>query len=148
MGLETFYGTAATEFPNKGTLPLGPAYTRYYWSQFEPSEGNFSFTQMVNDYNAAQAQGQDYCIRIMPYDESHSGPGWLQAMGVSGYNSNSGWFDSVGSQHGRSDGQGRVPEAGPGLGRRFDRLPGFGPIDIGSVGLWGEWHIWATSIIS
>ena len=34
------------------------------------------------------------------------------------------------------------------LGARFDGLPGFGPIDIGSVGLWGEWHNWATSIIS
>ena len=31
MGLQTFYNTKATD-PNNGTLPLGSAYTRYYWS--------------------------------------------------------------------------------------------------------------------
>ena len=34
------------------------------------------------------------------------------------------------------------------LGARFDGLPGFGPIDIGSVGLWGEWHNWQAIISS
>ncbi len=57
MGLETFYGTAATD-PNNGTIPLGPAYTRYYWSQVEPSDGVFNFTQLVNDYNAARRRGR------------------------------------------------------------------------------------------
>ena len=34
------------------------------------------------------------------------------------------------------------------FGARFDGLPGFGPIDIGSIGIWGEWHNWATNVIS
>ena len=61
MGLQTFYNTKATD-PNNGTLPLGSAYTRYYWSEFEPSQGNFSFTEMVNDYNAAQARSRTIAL--------------------------------------------------------------------------------------
>ncbi len=148
MGLETFYGTAATD-PNNGTLPLGPAYTRYYWSQLEPSEGDFNFTQLVNDYNAARARGQDYSIRIMPYDQSDSGPGWLQAMGVSGYKFNfqggpTEWAPNQDDPTVKAEFQ-KLVQA---LGARFDGLPGFGPIDIGSIGLWGEWHNWDTNIIS
>ena len=32
------------------------------------------------------------------------------------------------------------------LGTGLDGQPGFGPIDIGSVGLWGEWHNWRAII--
>ena len=81
MGLETFYRTSATD-PNNGILPLGAAYTRYTSSSYESSRGDFSFTRMVNDYNAAQARGQDYTFRIMPYEDVEGGPGWLRALGV------------------------------------------------------------------
>ena len=40
---------------------------------------------MVNDYNAARAQEQDYCTRISPYDDQGGGPQWLRNLGVSGY---------------------------------------------------------------
>ena len=150
MGLETMYGTKATD-PNNGTLPLGPAYTRYYWSQFEPSRGSFRFTQMVNDYNAARAQGQDYCIRIEPYDDQTggSGPQWLRNLGVSGYTYNcqggpTNWAPNMDDPTVKAEFQ-KLVQA---LGARFDGLPGFGPIDIGSIGLWGEWHNFSTNVIS
>ena len=148
MGLQTCYQTKATD-PNNGTLPLGPAYTRYYWSQFEPSQGNFSFTQMVNDYKAARAQGQDYCIRIMPYDNQAGGPKWMRNLGVSGYTyaafgGPTLWAPNMDDPTVKAEFQ-KLVQA---LGARFDGLPGFGPIDIGSVGLWGEWHNYATNIIS
>ena len=148
MGLETMYGTSATS-PNNGTFPLGAAYTRYYWSQFEPSKGNFNFTQMVNDYNAARAQGQDYCFRIMPYDNTTGGPAWLQALGVSGYTYTAFggptlWAPNMADPTVMTLFQNLVQA----LAARFDGLPGFGPIDIGSIGLWGEWHNYDTNIIS
>ena len=148
MGLETFYRTGATD-PNNGTLPLGAAYTRYSWSEFEPSRGDFNFTRMVNDYNAARAQGQDYTFRIMPYMDNANGPGWLRAMGVSGYTfSQQGgptqWAPNQDDPTVKAEFQ-RLVQA---FGARFDGLPGFGPIDIGSIGLWGEWHNWATDILS
>ena len=148
MGLQTFYNTKATD-PNNGILPLGSAYTRYYWSEFEPSQGNFSFTEMVNDYNAAQAQEQDYCTRISPYDDQAGGPQWLRNLGVSGYTySQEGgptlWAPNMDDPTVKAEFQ-KLVQA---LGARFDGLPGFGPIDIGSVGLWGEWHNWQAIISS
>ena len=148
IGLETTYGTSATS-PNNGTLSLGAAYTRYCWSQFEPSKGNFNFTQMVNDYNAARAQGQDYCFRIMPYDNTTGGPAWLQALGVSGYTYTAFggptlWAPNMADPTVMTLFQNLVQA----FGARFDGLPGFGPIDIGSIGLWGEWHNYDTNIIS
>ena len=52
MGMQTFYRTAETD-ANKGLIPLAAAYTRYYWGSVEPSQGDFSFAQIGNDYRAA-----------------------------------------------------------------------------------------------
>ena len=125
MGLESMYGTKATDH-NNGTLNMGPAYTRYYWSQVEPSEGDFAFTQIVNDYNAAQAQGQDYCLRIEPYDNQPggSGPAWLEAEGASGYTFNAeggpnNWAPNMSDPTVMAEYQ-KLIQA---LGARFDGLP-------------------------
>jgi hypothetical protein len=148
MGMQTFYKTKATD-TNNGTLPLGAAYTRYIWSQFEPSQGDFSFKRIVNDYNAARAQGQDYCTRMSPYDNMSSGPQWLRNLGVSGYTYNQSggstqWAPNMDDPRVKAEFQ-KLVQA---LGARFDGQPGFGPIDIGSLGIWGEWHNWRAIISS
>ncbi len=149
MGMQTFYRTKATD-ANNGIIPLGAAYTRYYWSSVEPNQGDFSFRSMVDDYTAARAQGQDYCTRIAPYDYTNAGPGWLQSMGVSGYMITEGgrgtpvWVPNMDDPTVKAE-FAKLVQA---LGARFDGLPGFGPIDIGSIGLWGEWHNWRAIISS
>ena len=72
------------------------------------------------------------------------GPQWLRNLGVSGYTySQEGgptlWAPNMDDPTVKAEFQ-KLVQA---LGARFDGLPGFGPIDIGSVGLWGEWHNWA-----
>jgi hypothetical protein len=147
MGMQTFYRTKATD-GNNGILPLGSAYTRYYWSTVEPTQGDFSFTRLGDDYTAARAEGQEYCTRISPYDYTGAGPEWLRSMGASGYMITEGgngtpvWIPNMDDPTVKAE-FGKLVQA---LGARFDGLPGFGPIDIGSVGLWGEWHNWRAVI--
>src|SRR5947207_4496193 len=33
------------------------------------------------------------------------------------------------------------------LGKRYDGSPALGLVDIGSVGLWGEWHMSGTKVV-
>ena len=147
MGMQTFYRTAETD-ANKGLIPLAAAYTRYYWGSVEPSQGDFSFAQIGNDYRAVRAQGQEYCTRIAAYDYTSAGPGWLRSMGVSGYMISEGrggtpiWVPNMDDATVKAEFR-RLVQA---LGARLDGQPGFGPIDIGSVGLWGEWHNWRAII--
>ena len=149
MGMGTHYQTKATD-PNNGTIPLGAENLRYGWSEIEPSWGDFSFTRIVNDYNAAQAQGQGFLTRIMAYgsDAGGGGPDWLRNLGVSGYTYSPGgptlWAPNMDDPTVKAEFQ-KLVQA---LGARFDGVPGFGPIDIGSIGLWGEWHNWHAFISS
>ena len=88
----------------------------------------------------------------MPYDSSDSGPSWLEALNVQGYTYNSPANGSSSTQWAPYMGDPKVmslyQNLVQALGARFDGLPGFGPIDIGSIGLWGEWHNWGSNVLS
>ena len=149
MGLESMYGTKATDH-NNGTLNMGPAYTRYYWSQVEPSEGDFAFTQIVNDYNAGRRRGRTIAFALNPMITSLVAVARRgsrrRALGYT-FNAEGGpnnWAPNMSDPTVMAEYQ-KLIQA---LGGRFDGLPGFGPIDIGSIGLWGEWHNYSTDVIS
>jgi len=146
MGLETFYQTSAAD-ANGALVPMGMEYRRYYWSELEPSQGNFNFGEIMNDYNAARARGQGFSFGIMPYGNQTSGPQWLQNMGVSGYTFSwqggpSTWAQNQDDPIAKAQYQTFIQA----LGAKFDGLPGLGSIDIASIGTWGEWENWAAKI--
>jgi uncharacterized protein DUF4832 len=146
MGLQTFYA-AGTLDPNVAAgIPSTTAYYRYYWKNLEPSPGVFNFAGI--DYNLAQARaaGQTFSMRVMPFGDQTNSPLWLKAEGANGFTFS---WGGTAPQTWAADPSDPVVESAyfallQALGKRYDGQPGFGPIDIGSIGAWGEGHQWAA----
>src|SRR5512135_3359511 len=145
MGWQSLYTTKNND-PNNAGIPSQAAYIRYYWSTLEPTRGNFNFGALRRDLAAARASGQKMMIRVMSYGHDGSGPAWLRKLGAHGH-----WFSFKGGpMQWAPDPEDPVVQAEhfrllQALGRRYDGDPDIDAIDIGSIGLWGEWHNWRTS---
>jgi len=151
MGWQTFY-QFADEDPNLDGLPSGSAYIRFYWRTLEPEEGKINFAMLDDMLAHARRVGQKMSFRVMiactDSDMPSGAPDWLRAKGCKGYEY-------------RYQGRGRtywVPDFDDPifkqahfrlireLGKRYDGHPDIDYIDIGSVGLWGEWHMSGTGL--
>jgi hypothetical protein len=150
MGWQTFHCFADTD-KNLAGLPSGAAYFRFYWREIEPAEGQIDFPKIDALLAHAQKAGQRLSLRVMcagSGDAPTDVPQWLKDKGCKGFTYRTDgsktdfWvpdFDDPLFQtaHGRL-----LRE----LGRRYDAHPGLDSMDIGSVGLWGEWHMSGTGV--
>src|SRR5262249_48355536 len=131
---------------NLAGLPTFCAYFRFYWREIEPQDGKIDFPHLDSLVAHSQSAGQRFAFRIMCTGSSEymDTPGWLKAKGCKGID-----YESEGVRHWvpvfedplfRKAHFRLIRE----LGKRYGGDPRLDLVDIGSVGLWGEWHMSGT----
>ena len=144
IGFQTFF-RFEDEDVNLKQMPFasGSAYFRWMWLDIEPGEGAYNWELIDQHLARARENDQTLEFRIMlewpgAYDVGI--PQWLVDKGVSlrltrcegeDYYSPDLEDPIIREYHTR------LIRA---LGERYDGHPDLGSVDIGSVGLWGEWH--------
>jgi len=134
-------------------FPYSVAYFRLNWMDVEPEQGKFDWTPIDNRIEAARQHGMHIAFRIMTASAHSSGyycsPKWLFDAGCKSFEYLSGGDDPT-------SGGKRIPRIEPDyadpiylaqhgrflseLGKRYDGNPDLQFVDIGSYGIWGEWH--------
>jgi len=144
VGWQTFF-RIAPEDPAMAGLPFksGCAYYRWTWGDLEPVEGQYSFAMIDDVLEKCREANQALAFRVML-----SYPGYEKTIPQ--------WLIDKGIKYTYSE----CPEEGAhyevdleepvvkelheklirALGGRYDGHPDLALVDIGSVGLWGEWH--------
>ncbi|HOW66505.1 MAG TPA: DUF4832 domain-containing protein [Candidatus Paceibacterota bacterium] len=134
-------------------LPYAVVYIRFNWAEAEPQEGHYNWRLIDDVIDAWKPRGASVAMRVMTCN-AHSGgyytsPQWLFDAGCKGHEYLRGGEDPT------SGGQ-RIPRIEPdyadpiylekhgaflqALGARYDGHPQVEFLDIGSYGIWGEWH--------
>ena len=146
MGWQTFHRFADEDKSLEG-LPSASAYFRFYWREIEPVEERIDFAKFDELLAHAHRAGQKLAFRIMTTGSSEymDVPSWLKQQGCGGVE-----FDYGGRKHWLPDfTDARFKRAHTrmirGLGEHYDGHPDLDLVDIGSVGLWGEWHMSGTT---
>lgn len=139
--------------PAEPRFPYSVVYVRFNWADAEPAEGRFNWA-LIDDVIAAwKPHGATVALRVMTCNAHSAGyytsPKWLFDAGCQGHEYLRGGDDPT------SGGQ-RIPRLEPhyadplylakhgaflkALGNRYDGHPDLEFLDIGSYGIWGEWH--------
>jgi hypothetical protein len=134
-------------------FPCSVVYVRFNWADAEPEEGNFNW-KIIDDVIADwKPRGVAVALRVMTCNAHSSGyytsPKWLFDAGCKSFEY------LVGGDDPTSGGK-RVPRIEPdyadpiylekhgaflkALGARYDGRSDVEFLDIGSYGVWGEWH--------
>jgi len=148
MGWQTFH-RFADEDKNLEGLPSTSAYFRFYWSEIEPVEGRIDFAKFDGLLAHARKAGQRLAFRIMcagTRSDYMYVPRWLKDKGCKGFE-----YRRNGTKHWVPDMDDPIFQQAhfrliKELGRRYDGHPDLDLVDIGSVGLWGEWHMSGTGV--
>ncbi len=148
IGWQTFH-RFADEDPNLNGLPSSSAYFRFYWREIEPQKDQIDFAKLDDLLAHARRAGQTLAFRIMctGSGQDMDVPRWLKDEGCQGVE-----FEYGGRRHWVPDFEDpRFQDAHfkliRELGRRYNDHPDLGLVDIGSVGLWGEWHMSSTKAV-
>lgn len=144
MGWQTFH-RFTNDDPALQGLPSSSAYIRFYWREIEPREGEIDFPRLDDAFARARKAGQRLAFRLMCVGTDRTPmdcPPWLKEKGCRGLEFFYGdqqvrwapdWEDPKFQEaHFRT-----IKE----LGKRYDHSPDIDLVDIGTVGLWGEWHM-------
>lgn len=146
MGWQTFMRFADQDKNLQG-LPSTSAYFRFYWREIEPRDGEIDFAKFDELLAHARRAGQKLAFRIMctGSDQYMDVPAWLKESGCPGVEFNYGggkrWAPDFAAPRFKNAHLRLIRE----LGARYDGHPDLDLVDIGSVGLWGEWHMSGTS---
>jgi hypothetical protein len=144
VGFQTF-GRFEDEDFNLAQMPFrsGSAYFRWMWLDIEPQEGSYNWDLIDSHLARARENGQTLEFRVMlewpdAYDVGI--PQWLVDKGV-----NMRLTNCENEDYYSPDLEDPVIKEYhikliKALGERYDGHPDLGSVDIGSVGLWGEWH--------
>ena len=159
MGIETFNrfsgqalneGVTWSEVGPETAIPDAPpgtvdfpgssvAYLRWFWSQLEPQPGKYHWEIIDTALVEAHRHHQRLAVRLMPYDNKHSLPGWYVRSGAQRANKPT-----------DKDGEIWSPDSADPLyitswsaivgemGKRYDGHPDLDHVDISTVGYWGE----------
>lgn len=145
VGWQTFDRTADNDLNLKELrFKSGCAYYRWYWKTVEPKEGEYAFDMVDKLLQDCRKNNQALAFRIMCENPTGEGlPKWLIDKGIKRT------YTSC-----PQEGAHYVPDMSDpvfisyheklirALGKRYDGHPDLAQVDIGSVGLWGEWHIY------
>ena len=149
VGWQTFFMTADADKTLAGLrFKSGCAYMRWTWGDLEPEEGHYAY-KMIDDWlNRCRQNNQTLAFRVMLSWPGHKGtiPQWLLDKGIKytyskcqGAHYEVDMEDPVVKQYHE-----KLIRA---LGKRYDGHPDLALVDIGSVGLWGEWHIYCDTAL-
>jgi len=146
MGWQTFH-LFADEDPALQGLPSSSAYFRFYWRELEPKDGAIDFAKLDALLARAHRAGQRLCFRVMCTGSGQAldVPAWLKDLGCRGYQfeyegRKQCWVPDFEDPSFRDRHFRLIRE----LGQRYNGHPDLDLIDVGSVGLWGEWHMSGT----
>jgi len=134
-------------------FPCSVAYFRLNWADLEPEEGRFQWRLIDEAAAAWKARGARVAFRIMTTNAHSAGPysspKWLFDAGCRSFEYEEGGGDPT-------KGGARLKRFEPdyadplylkkhgaflrALGERYDGHPDVEFLDIGSYGIWGEWH--------
>jgi hypothetical protein len=134
-------------------FPCSVVYVRYGWAEAEPVEGQYNWKLLDDAIAAWKPRGAAIAFRVMTCSAHSAGyytsPKWLFDAGCKGFEY------LVGGDDPTSGGK-RIPRIEPdyndplylakhgaflkALGERYDGHPAIEFLDIGSYGVWGEWH--------
>lgn len=150
MGWQTFH-RFADEDKNLEGLPSTSAYFRFYWNEIEPVEEQIAFAKFDGILAHARKAGQKLAFRIMcagTRSDSMYVPQWLKDKRCPGFEYE---YQTDGRKRWVPDMDDRIFQEAHfrlirQLGKRYDAHPDLGLVDIGSVGLWGEWHMSGTGV--
>ena len=141
------FGNTAPRFP------CSVAYLRFSWEDLEPSEGHYQWKRIDDAIASRKARNIAVALRVMTANAHSKGyyctPKWLFDLGC-------GKFDyEIGGTDAMAGGK-RITRAEPdysdpiyltkhkafieALGKRYDGISDVEFLDIGSYGIWGEWH--------
>jgi hypothetical protein len=139
MGFETFNRTNDAPADSEGWHPQTTlAYYRWYWAEIEPQEGAFRFDLIDDAIARAAEQGQRLAFRIMPAAlETNAVPAWFLAKGAHGVDLGNTFVPDFNDSTYLAAAE-RIITA---IGQRYDGNPSIDHVDVGMMGLWGEWHV-------
>jgi hypothetical protein len=136
-----------------GRFPYSVAYFRMNWEELEPAEGQYQWQVIDEPLQAWALRGARIAFRVMTTNAHSRGyycsPKWLFDAGCRSYEYTVGGDDvtSGGAKIARIE-----PDYGDplylakhgkflrALAERYDGHPQIEFVDIGSYGIWGEWH--------
>ncbi len=144
VGFQTFF-RFEDEDPSLKQMPFesGSAYFRWMWEQVEPQEGQYNWEFIDDHLERARGNGQTLEFRIMlewPGEYDVGIPQWLVDKGVKLRLTNcedEDYYSPDLEDPIIKEYHSKLIRA---LGERYDGHPDLGSVDIGSVGMWGEWH--------
>ncbi len=134
-------------------FPCSVVYVRFGWADAEPEQGKYNWA-LIDDVIAAwKPRDATVSLRVMTCSAHSKGyytsPKWMFDAGAKGFEYNVGGADPT-------SGGTPIPRIEPdyadpiylrehgafiaALGKRYDGHPGIEFLDIGSYGVWGEWH--------
>ncbi len=134
-------------------FPVTVAYIRYNWMDLEPAEGEYRWERIDEPLAAWGERGARLAFRIMTTNAHSSGyycsPQWLFEAGCNYHEYDRGGDDPTSG--GRAITRIEPDYSDPiylekhaaflaALGERYDGDPRIEFVDIGSYGIWGEWH--------
>jgi hypothetical protein len=150
VGWQTFGKTANEDSSIAGLrFKSGCAYYRWYWVSLEPREGEYAFDMIDSLLLRCRRNNQTLAFRVMCEDPWGEGlPAWLIKKGIrrtytlcpeEGAHYVPDMSDPIFKDYHQ-----RLIRA---LAKRYDGHPDIALLDIGSVGLWGEGHIYCDSTL-
>lgn len=138
MGFESFNRSCDAPIDNEGWFPEESiAYYRWYWIDVEPEDGVVDFARIDAALEEAERCGQTFAFRIMTANgEENPIPLWARGK-IPGVEYENGFVPDFNSAVFLKYSI-RLINA---LGARYDGNPLLDHVDVGTVGLWGEWHV-------
>jgi hypothetical protein len=120
--------------------PAYDSYERYAWHDLEPRRGQYDFSMIERDLDAAQRSGRKHALRIraMIHGQGPVVPDDLVDQMGRGWWSH-GTYVPDWNDPDFLDRMGRLIAE---LGRRYNGDPRIAWVDVGFYGNWGEWHTW------
>ena len=113
------------------------------WSELEPTPGNYRFDAWEKSWNVEAAKGKHIIFRVyIDYPSLPSGlPAWMRKAGVkeTPYKAHGGGLSPDYNDPRMITAMERFIKA---LGKRYNKHPRIGFIQLGLLGFWGEWHTW------
>lgn len=134
-------------------LPNSVVYVRFEWRQVEPKDGEFNWTLIDRAIAKAKQHGATIAMRVMTANAHSVGPytspEWLFQEGCKKYAYKNDGKDAA--QGGKPMKRFEPNYSDPiylakhaafleALGQRYNGSPNVEFLDIGSYGIWGEWH--------
>lgn len=131
---------------------LSVVYLRIPWSYIEPEEGRFNWSVLDTPAQRWIAKGKQIALRISCSESwtRWATPEWVQRAGAKGYDFQPGTGVKEGGPYWEPDYDDpiflqKLENFLAALAKRYDGNPEVAFIDVGSLGVWGEGHTFAST---